>query len=306
MIRFWLVVMFALVSVTAFAPSGFRLPCGSLRRAQEPDGIVRPQRWDQPRACAVAPPACGDPGAGEATPLHGAKCDGRVLQRLRRSCQKPHAGATPDRRRRDFGPGYVRACRPGSSRSAARPHAQDSGKTSVRRAGMIGGNSMLFCVRLSDGYFFPAPKSQFVQAAMSRIWSISAATSATMPASTCTRSSDPSLETEKMVALDTRKPYKDLPAAFKYRDDANFKACDVKRYYQRVAELRARTVTPANMSQRHHSPAVGKAGSWHRCANSPARRRRPGGQGAAQQQSVESLAGSRPVRVVGPAFFPAD
>ena len=28
---------------------------------------------------------------------------------------------------------------------------------------MIGSNSMLFCVRLSDGYFFPAPKSQFVQ-----------------------------------------------------------------------------------------------------------------------------------------------
>jgi hypothetical protein len=59
---------------------------------------------------------------------------------------------------------------------------------------------------------------------------------------------DPSLETEEMVGLETRKPYKELPTAFRYRDDANFKACEVKRYYERVAELRAWTVTPANMS----------------------------------------------------------
>ncbi|MES0073516.1 DUF2865 domain-containing protein [Mesorhizobium sp. M0058] len=74
------------------------------------------------------------------------------------------------------------------------------------------------------------------KAAMSRRWSTSAATSATMPASTW----DPSLETEEMVALDTRTSYKDLPTAFKYRNDANFRACDLKRYHQRVAELRAR------------------------------------------------------------------
>ncbi|MER8433987.1 hypothetical protein [Mesorhizobium caraganae] len=32
----------------------------------------------------------------------------------------------------------------------------------------------------------------------------------------------------------------------------------------------------------------------------------PDATGAAQQQSVEALAGSRPVRMVGPAYFPAD
>ncbi|MDX8523256.1 DUF2865 domain-containing protein [Mesorhizobium sp. MSK_1335] len=59
--------------------------------------------------------------------------------------------------------------------------------------------------------------------------------------------SDPSLETDQMVAVETRKPYTELPTAFRYRDAAEFKACDLKRYSQRVAELRARTVTPGNM-----------------------------------------------------------
>ncbi|WP_246501899.1 DUF2865 domain-containing protein [Mesorhizobium caraganae] len=117
---------------------------------------------------------------------------------------------------------------------------------------------------------------------------------------------DPSLETEEMVALDTRKPYKDLPAAFKYRDDATFKACDVKRYSRRVAELRARTVTPANMSNAiiplpSAKPDLVTVAQIPRTDGST-----PEATGAAQQQSVEALAGSRPVRMVGPAFFPAD
>ena len=118
--------------------------------------------------------------------------------------------------------------------------------------------------------------------------------------------SDASLETEKMVALDTRKPYTELPSAFRYRDDASFKACDVKRYYQRVAELRARTVTPANMSnaiiplpQRKPdvgSPDVGSVAAIPQSGTEAT--------GAAQEQSIE--ASKRPVRVVGPAFFPAE
>ena len=107
-----------------------------------------------------------------------------------------------------------------------------------------------------------------------------------------------------MVALDTRKPYKDLPAAFKYRDDATFKACDVKRYSRRVAELRASTVTPANMSNAiiplpSAKPDLGTVAQIPRTGADA-----PEAMGAAQQQSVEAF--SRPVRMVGPAFFPAD
>lgn len=77
---------------------------------------------------------------------------------------------------------------------------------------------MLFCVRLSDGYFFPAPKSQFAR-------SDDVKDTVDQCRYICDDASvdlymldDPSLETEEMIALETRKPYKDLPAAFRYRE----------------------------------------------------------------------------------------
>lgn len=171
---------------------------------------------------------------------------------------------------------------------------------------MIGSNSMLFCVRLSDGYFFPAPKSQFVQGDDVKEMVDQCRYICDDAGVDLYTLGDPSLETEEMVALDTRKPYKDLPAAFKYRDDTTFKACDVKRYSRRVAELRARTVTPANMSNAiiplpSAKPDLVTVAQIPRTDGST-----PEATGAAQQQSVEALAGSRPVRMVGPAFFPAD
>ncbi|MES0118622.1 DUF2865 domain-containing protein [Mesorhizobium sp. C277A] len=90
--------------------------------------------------------------------------------------------------------------------------------------------------------------------------------------------SDPSLETEEMVALDTRTSYKDLPTAFKYRDDANFRACDLA-----LSPTRCRAESAhgdaSQYGQRDHSFAVSEAGSWHRGATSPAWRRRCRGQG---------------------------
>ena len=171
---------------------------------------------------------------------------------------------------------------------------------------MIGSNPMLFCVRQSDGYFFPAPKSQFVQGDDVKEMVDQCRYICDDAGVDLYTLSDPSLETEEMVALDTRKPYRDLPAAFKYRDDAAFRACDVKRYSRRVAELRARTVTPANMSNAiiplpSAKPDLVTVAQIPRTDGST-----PEATGAAQQQSVEALAGSRPVRMVGPAFFPAD
>ena len=166
------------------------------------------------------------------------------------------------------------------------------------------GNAMLFCVRLSDGYFFPAPKSQFVQGDDVKQMVDQCRYICDDAGVDLYTLGDPSLETEEMVALDTRKPYKDLPAAFKYRDDATFRACDVKRYSRRVAELRARTVTPANMSNAiiplpSAKPDLGTVAQIPRTEADA-----PEAMGAAQQQSVEAF--SRPVRMVGPAFFPAD
>ena len=165
---------------------------------------------------------------------------------------------------------------------------------------MFGGNAMLFCVRQSDGYFFPAPKSQFADGANLKDMADQCRYICDDPAVDLYTLSDASLETEKMVALDTRKPYTELPSAFRYRDDANFKACDIKRYYQRVAELRARTVTPANMTNAIiplplPKPEFGNVAAISQSGTEA--------QGLAQQQSID--ASKRPVRVVGPAFFPA-
>jgi len=160
---------------------------------------------------------------------------------------------------------------------------------------------MLFCVRLSDGYFFPAPKSQFAGSDDVKDMADQCRYICDDPAVDLYTLSDASLETEKMVALDTRKPYTELPSAFRYRDDANFKACDVKRYYQRVTELRARTVTPTNMTNAiiplpQPKPDFGSVAAIPQSGT--------GASGAAQLRSIE--AGTRPVRVVGPAFFPAE
>lgn len=164
-------------------------------------------------------------------------------------------------------------------------------------ANMLGGNAMVFCVRPSDGYFFPAPKSQFASRDDAKAMADQCRYMCDDPAVELYTLGDPSLETDQMVALDTRKPYTELPAAFKYRENADFKACDARRYYQRVAELRARTVTPTDLSNAVIPLPTAK----------PEMAVLPKGEesrGAAQQASIE--AGQRHVRVVGPAFFPAE
>ena len=177
----------------------------------------------------------------------------------------------------------------------------------IQSAGaMPGGNAMLFCVRLSDGYFFPAPKSQFAASGDLKETADQCRYICDNASVDLYTLSDASLETDQMVALDTRKPYTELPAAFRYRDDVNFKACDVRRYYQRVTELRARTVTPADMSNAiiplpTVKPDLGTPDLGTVAAVPVPDAEAPG---AAQHQSIE--ASKRAVRVVGPAFFPAE
>ncbi|CCV04952.1 conserved exported hypothetical protein [Mesorhizobium metallidurans STM 2683] len=202
-------------------------------------------------------------------------------------------------------------------RQKAQPRQVEAQRSSpkARSDGMkYAGSPMLFCVRLSDGYFFPAPKSQFAKQDDLKETVDQCRYICDDVGVDLYTLSDVSRETEEMVALETRKPYVELPTAFRYRDDANFKACDVKRYNQRVAELRARTVTPANMVNAiiplpTAKPDLGTVAQIPD-ANAPdanaANPTAPEAKGAAQHQSIEKLAGTRPVRVVGPAFFPED
>ncbi|MBZ9742342.1 MULTISPECIES: DUF2865 domain-containing protein [unclassified Mesorhizobium] len=174
-------------------------------------------------------------------------------------------------------------------------------KTQSAAGAISGGNAMLFCVRLSDGYFFPAPKSQFAGSGDLKEMADQCRYICDDPAVDLYTLSDISQETDSMVSLDTRKPYTELPTAFRYRDDADFKACEVKRYYQRVAELRARTVTPTNMTNAiiplpQPKPDLGDVAAIPKSDTEVS--------GAAQLQAIE--ADKRTVRVVGPAFFPAE
>ena len=303
MIRFWLPMMIALVTVAAFAlgtTSSYADSCSAIRGqllSGGRDGGVSPelaqlrrqfaaiQGLERQRRCTAQSATGG---------FFNACAD---LARNRTEVLRQIAAGSG----RDVSGLQARFAALGCGAKDQRPKTQ-----STAGGAIYAGNSMLFCVRLSDGYFFPAPKSQFAGSDDVKDMADQCRYICDDPAVDLYTLSDASLETEKMVALDTRKPYTELPSAFRYRDDANFKACDVKRYYQRVAELRARTVTPTDMSnaiiplpQRKpdvSSPDVGSVAAIPQSGTEAP--------GAAQEQSIE--ASKRPVRVVGPAFFPAE
>jgi len=304
MIRFWLLMMIAPMAVAAFAlgtTSSYADSCSAIRSqllsggrsggvspelAQLRRQLAAIQGLERQRRCTAQSAAggffnaCADLGRNRTEVqrrMAAASNSGRDLSGLQARLAALGCGAKEQRQ----------APKSQSAQAAAGP--------------TYAGNTMLFCVRLSDGYFFPAPKSQFAGSDDVRDMADQCRYICDDPAVDLYTLSDASLETEKMVALDTRKPYIELPSAFRYRDDANFKACDVKRYYRRVAELRARTVTPTNMTNAI-IPLPQPKPDFDSVAAIP--QSGTEASGAAQLQSIE--AGTRPVRVVGPAFFPAE
>ena len=195
-------------------------------------------------------------------------------------------------------------CDDASSRRARSASKQEQSRQEqqARPSGAYAASgAVLFCVRQSDGYFFPAPKSQFAKQDDMEDTIDQCRYICDDAAVDVYALNDLSLETEEMVSVEGRKPYKELPTAFRYREDANFQACDLKRYYDRVAELRARTVTPTNMKNAiiplpASRPDVDQLTS---AVNEEA-------PGEAQSASVEKLDAARQVRIVGPAFFPEE
>ncbi|WP_095201294.1 DUF2865 domain-containing protein [Mesorhizobium carmichaelinearum] len=302
MIRFWFLMMIALVTVAVSAlgtASSYADSCSAIRGqllsggrgggvspelAQLRRQLAAIQGLERQRRCTAQSATGG---------FFNACAD---LARNRTEVQRQMAAASNSGR--DISGLQARfaalGCTSGAKDQRPAPRTQSGGA-------IYAGNAMLFCVRLSDGYFFPAPKSQFAGSDDVKDMADQCRYICDDPAVDLYTLSDASLETEKMVALDTRKPYTELPSAFRYRDDASFKACDVKRYYQRVAELRARTVTPTNMTNAIiplplPKPDLGNVAAIPQSGTETA--------AVAQLQSIE--ASKRPVRVVGPAFFPAE
>ncbi|MFC3325880.1 DUF2865 domain-containing protein [Mesorhizobium cantuariense] len=308
MTRFWPLMMIALISLAAVlfgTLSSYADSCGAIRSqllsgrsggaspelAQLRRQLAAIQTIERQRQCTAKSSLGG---------LFNACAD---LARSRSDVQRRiAAGGNSGRDTSGLQARFVAlGCAPSAKQRPARaaPSTQSAGATP-------GGNAMLFCVRLSDGYFFPAPKSQFAASGDLKETADQCRYICDDPGVDLYTLSDASLETDQMIALDTRKPYTELPAAFRYRDDANFKACDGKRYYQRVAELRARSVTPADMSNAIIPLPTAKPDLATPDLGTVAAVPVPDAEapGAAQHQSIE--AGNRLVRVVGPAFFPAD
>jgi len=170
-------------------------------------------------------------------------------------------------------------------------------------ARLPGGNAMLFCVRQSDGYYFPTPNSQFIgkgddyKTTLDRCQYI--CDDKGMDIYTLY---DLGQETEEMRSVSNGKAYKDLPAAFAYREDTDFKSCDLQRYYRRVDEARARTVTPTDLSNaiiplpssRPEMPATAQADGL------------PAEATAFVTPKAVPMDPARKVRVVGDPFLPLE
>ncbi|MCG7509322.1 DUF2865 domain-containing protein [Mesorhizobium retamae] len=109
----------------------------------------------------------------------------------------------------------------------------------------VSGRGMFFCVRLQDGYYFPAPNSQFVgpgyaESLLDRCRYICNGDNVDLY-----MLADPAQETEEMVSVSQKQPYKDLPAAFRYRDASDFTQCNFRNYHLRAALARAKEATLA-------------------------------------------------------------
>jgi hypothetical protein len=105
-----------------------------------------------------------------------------------------------------------------------------------------------YCVRPSDGYFFPAPHAQFATSRDADVAADQCKFICADPAMELFVLSGFERETEEMISHDGRRPYGDLPNAFRYRTNSDFKRCDHQRYLRQVNALRARSVTPTDLA----------------------------------------------------------
>ena len=96
-----------------------------------------------------------------------------------------------------------------------------------------------YCVRLSDGYLFPAPHSQFqkidnMAETLAQCRFICQGENVDLYVL-----NDPSGETANMISVSNRRPYNELPTAYNYRGGKDFKKCDWAGYVRKITELRA-------------------------------------------------------------------
>lgn len=155
--------------------------------------------------------------------------------------------------------------------------------------GQYSGTPLLFCVRLSDGYYFPAPHSQYARS--DQIKETLAQCSFICETSNVNLYilNDPAAETADMLSVDKRESYASLPTAYRYQSDSNFNKCNWAKYNSYIQQVKfgrekgkkSRTPAPAKTE-------MVKADSVKEPA--PAR-------------DITEQPADRAVRIIGPAFL---
>ena len=102
----------------------------------------------------------------------------------------------------------------------------------------------MYCVRKTDGYFFPAPNSQFAgtdtyDETLARCQFI--CDDAKMDVYFLPSAS---AETDDLVSISDQSAYNALSSAFRYQKAKDFKSCDMQRYYRRMQAIEAAKAKP--------------------------------------------------------------
>lgn len=112
--------------------------------------------------------------------------------------------------------------------------ARESDRSDRRGRGM----HITYCVRLSDGYLFPAPNSQFDRSGDTRETLARCQHICKTDAVDLYVLTDSNDETADMVSVRTGAPYAELSTAYDYHGAAQFKKCDWAGYVRTMSRLR--------------------------------------------------------------------
>ena len=152
-------------------------------------------------------------------------------------------------------------------------------------------NALQYCVRLSDGYYFPTPNSQYKQ----KGGTDAALIQCKMICKTDAMAvyiNDQNEEAADMVSVLTGEVYADLAKAYDYHGDGKFERCDWNGYVRKVSSGLA-----AQRQSKHLADDV-----------LPKPGVRPDDQDPVAVAEIPSQslrpAPSRSIRIVGPAFIP--
>ncbi|MEL4072550.1 DUF2865 domain-containing protein [Ochrobactrum sp. GPK 3] len=151
-------------------------------------------------------------------------------------------------------------------------------------------NALQYCVRLSDGYYFPTPNSQFGQkggtdAALIQCRLICDTNDMAVYIN------DQNEESAEMVSVQTGQTYADLTTAYDYHGDGEFKRCNWNGYVAKVASLMTVKKQPRQIADTTNPlPDTG-----------PEKVTTVVAEVAPEQYRSAPV---RDVRVVGPAFIP--